>query len=74
MPDESVGRSGLCWEDTYPRMHRACSGFFTRLSGLTGTNEPGRCSCLCHVVGISGMTWLPGRVHRRRAATVSGGR
>lgn len=69
-----LGRSRLCWEDTYPRMHPACSGFFTRLSGISGTNEPGvRCSCPCHIFGINGMTWLPGRV-RRQATTVSRGR
>lgn len=73
MSEGVAGRSGLCWEDSYPWMHRACSGTFTRMNGITGDNRPGvRCTCRCHVIGIEAMTWLPGRHGRANSSRSRG--
>jgi hypothetical protein len=65
-PPGQEGRSGCCYEETYPRMHQLCRGSYTHLDGVYGVSEIRRCSCRCHVVGVEALR-MPSGQHARLA-------
>ncbi|WP_042388393.1 hypothetical protein [Streptacidiphilus melanogenes] len=50
--DSPNGRSGCCYEETLPRLHRLCPGSYEHRATPTASSERRRCSCRCHVEGV----------------------
>jgi hypothetical protein len=53
--DSPNGRSGCCYEETYPRMHALCPGVYEHRAMSTASPERRRCSCRCHQVGVEAL-------------------
>jgi hypothetical protein len=53
--DSPNGRSGCCYEETLPRLHRLCPGTYESRSTPTASPQRRRCSCRCHEVGVEAL-------------------
>ena len=53
--DSPNGRSGCCYEETFPRMHQMCPGTYGYRPTPTASPEIRRCSCRCHIEGVEAL-------------------
>jgi hypothetical protein len=53
--DSPNGRSGCCYEETYPRMHALCPGRYDRRATPTASTQVRVCSCRCHTLGVEAL-------------------